>query len=99
MTLRMVARKSSWSGPKRVRCMVRTLSRGRPAVHGPPVAGRQGRVTWYAQTPALRRRQLAADLLVLAWTVLWLWLGVALHGAVQDLGAPGRGLQDAGGSL
>lgn len=56
-------------------------------------------MTWYAQTPALRTRQQLTDLAVAVWTLVWLRVGVAVHEAVQRLGAPGRGLQDAGGSL
>ncbi len=62
-------------------------------------AGQGRRVTWYAQTPALRTRQQLTDLAVAVWTLVWLRVGVALHEAVQRLGAPGRGLQDAGDEL
>lgn len=56
-------------------------------------------MTWYAQTPAKRGRQIAADLTVAAWTALWGWIGLTLHEVVSRLAAPGRALADAGGQL
>jgi len=54
---------------------------------------------WYAETPALRNRQILSDLGVLLWSLLWLRIGTAVHGAVMKLAAPGRQLEDAGNSL
>jgi hypothetical protein len=56
-------------------------------------------MTWYADLPGLRSRQLLLDLVVLAWVVLSAWLGRAVHQAVQALAAPGRELQEAGDGL
>lgn len=56
-------------------------------------------MTWYAQTAAKRGRQLAADVVVVAWTALWVRLGVALHEAVSRLAAPSRALTGAGDDL
>lgn len=56
-------------------------------------------MTPYAETPSLRRRQLTGDVLVALWCLLWLRVGLAVHDAVQLLGAPGRELQGAGGDL
>lgn len=52
-------------------------------------------VTWYAQTPARRARQIAADLLVLAWLAGCLLAGRLVHGVVLRLADPAYGLRDA----
>ena len=54
---------------------------------------------WYAETPAARTRQLTADLFVLAWIVLWVWLATWLHDLVMLLSGPGQSLENAGSSL
>ena len=56
-------------------------------------------MTLYAQTPWRRARQILADLLVLAWVVLWVRAGLWVHEVVGKLAAPGRTLEDAGSSL
>jgi hypothetical protein len=56
-------------------------------------------MTWYAQTPALRTRQLVSDALLLLWLAAWAWLAHAVHEAVQRLAGPGRSLEDAGRSI
>jgi hypothetical protein len=53
----------------------------------------------YAEHPALRARQLAADLGMLAWIVLWGLVARAVHGAVLVLAEPGRAVEDLGRSL
>ncbi|UOY02642.1 hypothetical protein [Blastococcus sp. PRF04-17] len=53
----------------------------------------------YAQDPVLRTRQLAADLGMLAWLVLWVVVARIVHGAVQVLAEPGRAVEDLGRSL
>ena len=50
----------------------------------------------YAQHPALRARQVAADLGMLAWTVLWVLLARTVHRAVLVLAEPGRAVEDLG---
>ncbi|WP_240619282.1 hypothetical protein [Blastococcus sp. TF02-8] len=54
---------------------------------------------FYAQHPALRARQLAADLGMLLWTVLWVLVARAVHGAVLALAEPGRAVEDLGRSV
>lgn len=54
---------------------------------------------WYAETGTLRSRQLLTDAAVGLWVLLWLWIGTAVHGAVQQLAAPGRELEQAGRGL
>ncbi|MGY2084727.1 hypothetical protein [Blastococcus sp. SYSU DS0539] len=53
----------------------------------------------YAEHPALRARQLAADVGILAWTVLWVLVARAAHGAVLLLAEPGRAVEDLGRSV
>ena len=57
------------------------------------------RVILYAQTPWRRTFQIAGDLLVAAWIVLWVRAGLWVHEVVGRLAAPGRTLEDAGTSL
>jgi hypothetical protein len=53
----------------------------------------------YAQHPAVRSRQLAADLGMLAWIVLWVLVARTVHGAVLVLAEPGRAVADLGRSV
>jgi hypothetical protein len=54
---------------------------------------------WYAETPARRSRQIAADLLGLLALLLCLWLGTAVHDVTAELAGPGRTLEAAGAEL
>lgn len=53
----------------------------------------------YAQHPAVRLRQVTADLGVLAWFVLWVLVARTVHGAVLVLAEPGRAVEDLGRSV
>ena len=53
----------------------------------------------YAQNPALRLRQLAADLGLLVWVVGWVLAARAAHGAVLLLAGPGQAVEDLGRSV
>ena len=53
----------------------------------------------YAQHPVLRARQLAADVGMLVWIVLWVVLARAVHGAVLALAEPGQAVEDLGSSV
>ena len=53
----------------------------------------------YAQHPTIRARQLAADLGLLAWLVLWVLVARLVHGAVLLLAAPGQAVSDLGRSM
>jgi hypothetical protein len=53
----------------------------------------------YAEHPPLRLRQLAADVGMLVWTVLWVLVARAVHGAVLVLAEPGAAVQDLGRSV
>lgn len=54
---------------------------------------------WYADAPARRARQVAADLFTLAWVVGWVLLGRWVFGLVMTLAAPAGPLRDAGTGL
>jgi hypothetical protein len=56
-------------------------------------------MSWYAETPALRSRQLLQDAAVALWVLVWLRVGLAVHDAVERLAAPGRSLEQAGREL
>jgi uncharacterized protein YoxC len=53
----------------------------------------------YAQHPVLRTRQLAADLGMLAWLVLWVLIARTVHAAVLVLAEPGKAVEDLGNSV
>jgi hypothetical protein len=53
----------------------------------------------YAQHPAVRSRQLAADLGMLAWTVIWALVARTVHAAVLVLAEPGEAVEDLGASV
>jgi hypothetical protein len=53
----------------------------------------------YAQHPAVRSRQLSADLGFAAWILLWVLLARAVHRAVLVLAEPGRAVEDLGSSV
>jgi hypothetical protein len=53
----------------------------------------------YAETAALRARQLLGDLAVLAWVAAWTAAGITLYRLVGKLAAPGRRLEQAGGAF
>ncbi|MGY1725099.1 hypothetical protein [Blastococcus sp. SYSU DS0533] len=54
---------------------------------------------FYAEQPALRARQLAADLGFLLWAVAWVLVARAAHSAVLLLAGPGRAVEDLGRSV
>lgn len=56
-------------------------------------------IRFYAETSSRAARQLAADLLALAWVLFWVWAGVRVHAAVGSLAAPGRDVEEAGTGL
>ncbi len=53
----------------------------------------------YSDLPVRRARQVLADLSVVLWVVLWVWVGGIVHDAVAALAAPGRELAEAGSSF
>lgn len=53
----------------------------------------------YASSPVLRSRQVAADLGLLAWLLLWVLVARAVHESVLVLVEPGRAVEDLGASV
>jgi hypothetical protein len=53
----------------------------------------------YAETASRRARQVAGDLLVLAWIAAWVFAGRSLYLLVEKLAAPGRAVERAGTSF
>ena len=47
----------------------------------------------YATTPTRLLRQLISDLVVIAWTTVWVLVGVAVHSAVASIAEVGRQVQ------
>lgn len=54
---------------------------------------------FYAQTPVRLARQVAGDLAVLAWIVVWILIARAVHSAISALAVAGQKVEDAGDSL
>lgn len=44
----------------------------------------------YATTPARLLRQLVSDIVVIAWTAVWVLVGMAVHAAISTIAAVGR---------
>lgn len=58
-----------------------------------------GHMTFYADLPAHRTRQVVGDLLMLVWVVVWVRIGMAVHDTTLQLAEPGRRLESAGGGF
>jgi hypothetical protein len=54
---------------------------------------------FYADLAPRRALQLAGDLGLAVWVLIWIWLAHTVHDAVMGLAAPGRKLDAAGTSL
>jgi hypothetical protein len=48
----------------------------------------------YADVPTRRIAQIVADLLVLAWAALWVWIAVIVHGVIVQLAGLGYAVRD-----
>jgi hypothetical protein len=53
----------------------------------------------YADLPAVRYKQIAGDVLMLLWVVVWLWIGYVVFDHVKGLTAPGKYVERAGQAL
>jgi hypothetical protein len=53
----------------------------------------------YAQSPVLRTRQVAADVGILAWLLLWVVVARVVHSAVLVLAEPGQAVEGLGRSV
>lgn len=58
-----------------------------------------GGLTFYADQPARRTRQVVGDLLVPVWVALWVWVGATVHARSAAAGQGAARLEDAGGSF
>lgn len=48
----------------------------------------------YASTPGRAVTQLISDAVVITWTVLWVWIALAVHSAISAIGDAGRQVGD-----
>lgn len=53
----------------------------------------------YADLPSRRAAQVAGDLLMLVWVVVWARIGLAVHDSTMELAGPGHRLAGAGRDL
>lgn len=53
----------------------------------------------FADTPVRRTVQVLADLLFVAWLVLWAWIGTAVHDGTMELAGPARQTDSAASSM
>ncbi len=58
-----------------------------------------GRVTFYADLPARRTRQMLGDAWLVAWTLIWIWVAIRLHDLVMNLAAPGLAIAESADDL
>lgn len=56
-------------------------------------------MTWYSDIPARRARQIAGDLWLVLWSLLWIWAAVRLHDLIMNLAAPGLAIADGATDL
>jgi hypothetical protein len=56
-------------------------------------------VTFYADVPARRARQVLGDAWLVGWSALWIWVAFKLHDLVMALAAPGLAIADGANSL
>lgn len=58
-----------------------------------------GGLTFYADQPARRTRQVVGDLLVPVWVALWVWVGTTVHARSAAAGQGAAKLETAGGDF
>ena len=56
-------------------------------------------MTFYSDIPARRARQLAGDIWLVLWSVLWVWAALRLYDLVMNLAAPGVAIAEGVGEL
>jgi hypothetical protein len=54
---------------------------------------------WYAQTSLRRTRQILADVVVVAWVLVWVLVARAVHASVSALAGPAVPMRSAGDAL
>src|SRR3954467_7314755 len=70
-----------------------------PTMAREPRPARRMSMRLYAQRPDLRLRQILGDAGLVAWTVVWVLVARAVHGAVLVLAEPGAAVEDLGRSV
>jgi hypothetical protein len=58
-----------------------------------------GGLTFYADLPARRSRQVAGDVWLVLWSALWVWAAFRVHDLVMNLAAPGLAVADGATDL
>jgi hypothetical protein len=53
----------------------------------------------YAELPAYRTRQIIGDLFLVAWLVVWIWIGMSTFELIENLAEPGRLLESSGSNI
>lgn len=53
----------------------------------------------YADRSGYRSLQILEDLGIVAWVVVWVWIGMFVHDLIAKLAAPGRAVESAGRGL
>jgi hypothetical protein len=56
-------------------------------------------LTFYADLPARRSRQVLGDVWLVLWSALWIWAGFRVHDLVMNLAAPGLAVADGANDL
>ncbi len=56
-------------------------------------------MTIYSDIPARRARQLAGDVWLVLWSILWIWAAVRLHELIMNLATPGLAIADGATAL
>jgi hypothetical protein len=56
-------------------------------------------LTFYADLPARRTRQVLGDVWLVLWSALWIWAGFRVHDLVMNLAAPGIAVADGATDL
>lgn len=57
------------------------------------------RMKLFADTPVRRTAQVLADLFFVAWLVVWVWIGMAVHDGTLELAGPARQTDSAATSM
>ncbi len=55
--------------------------------------------TFYADVPSRRARQAIGDLWLVAWTILWIAIGIRLHDLIMNLAGPGIAISEGATGL
>src|SRR3954447_22828322 len=102
-------RTSSWTpaGVIATRYSLFLTSRGMPTFTRPRVVHQlrrrrsayRGGMKWYADSPGRRTTQIVADVFLLCFVAVCVWLGSVVHDGIATLRGPADGLTSAGDSF